>query len=142
MRKKQKKYPTIFVFEGSIRCYNEGSMLQLYTQITPEEWDIIVSDTIKYHIFITCLKETAIPALNEEWTEQDDWFRKQLEKAVARIRNIDPLLAAKFDQDAIKNNYTAQMLSSVNNLNNMILDIRAMYQELEQAQGQTIVSDL
>jgi len=109
MTKKPKEpHPTIFVLEGSIRWYKDGSMLELHAQVTPEEWAIIVDETIKYKLFIECLKQTACPILEEAWTEEDEWFRLQLDVAVSRIRNLDPLLVAKYDQKQILSEYTNQ----------------------------------
>jgi len=109
MAKKKEQHPTLFIFNGSIQWYQEGSMLELHAQITEEEWRIIVSDTIKYKVFADCLKDVACPILEDSWTDEDEWFRLQMEIAVSRIRNIDPLLVAKFDQGQIRAEYTKQI---------------------------------
>ena len=44
---KKEKHPTIFVMDGSIHVFEEGTMLELHTQITQDEWTIIVDDTVK-----------------------------------------------------------------------------------------------
>lgn len=93
-RKKQNKtivHPTIFVIEGTLRSF-DGTMLELHTQVTTEEWTEIVKETLRYKIFIDCLKETASPILRESWSVEDDWWRVQLELSISRMRNIDPLL--------------------------------------------------
>lgn len=115
MAKKNKKkpkrnaHPTMFVFDGGIRYFENGSMLELYSQVTMEEWSIIAEETIKYQIFLECLKEVAVPLLEDEWNKEDDWFRLQLDVAVSRIRNIDPLLVAGFNREQIKNVYADTM---------------------------------
>jgi len=107
--KKKEPHPTLFAFDGGIRWFKEGSMLELHAQVTPEEWMIIVSDTIKYKVFIECLKEVACPILEDNWTAEDEWFLLQMGVAVSRLRNIDPLLIAKFNSEAIKQEYTKLM---------------------------------
>lgn len=106
---KQNDNPTLFVLEGSIRYYKDGSMLELYSAINQNEWEMMVEETIKYKIFLECLKETAFPLLNETWTAEDEWFKLQLEVAVSRMRNIDPLLMMKWRVDDIKKTYTNAM---------------------------------
>lgn len=139
-KKKSKKVenPTLFVFEGSIRCYQDGSMLQLYTSIQSHEWELIVEETIKYQIFLECLKSVAFPILNEKWTKEDDWFRLQLDIAVSRMRNIDPLLVMKWNVDDIKKKYTDKMNSGAT-------EVKALVNEMKQQQRgalNTRVSDL
>ncbi len=112
MRKEKKgtiEHPTIFVLDGEMKQYEEGSMLELHMQLQQEEWLEIVNDTIRFKIFIECLKETAFPILNETWTEEDDWWRLQLDVAVSRMRNIDPMVFIPIDQDKIKTAFTAKM---------------------------------
>ena len=105
-KRKKEPHPTLFVLEGAIRVYEDGSMLELHTQITQEEWEIIVSETIHYKVFLECLKTVACPILEEPWAEEDDYFRVQMEVAVSRMRNIDALLVASFDQKEIMRAYT------------------------------------
>lgn len=123
-RRRKEENPTIFAHEGSIRVYEEGSMLQLHSQINPEEWKSIVEETIKYKIFIECLKRIAIPALDETWEKEDDWFRYQLVVAISRMRNIDPLLVATFDQDKIRAEYEKMMKTNVKEMKKFINDVR------------------
>lgn len=119
------KHPTILVFDGSIRVYEDGSMLDLHSRITPEEWELIVEETIKYKAFIECLKEIAIPTLKEKWEEEDDWFRIQLDVAVSRMRNIDALLVAKFDYKEIKKSYAESIKDSSAKMLKFIEEMRA-----------------
>jgi len=107
--RKKEPHPTFFVLEGEIRCYEDGTMLQLYTQIKQEEWQEIVYETIKYKIFLECLKEIAFPILEEKWEKLDEYFKLQMEIAISRMRNIDALLVANVDQTTIKNEYTKWM---------------------------------
>jgi hypothetical protein len=107
--KKKEPHPTLFVLDGSVRWFKDGSMFELHTQITPEEWEMIVCETIKYKVFVECLKEVACPLLETGWTEEDEWGLLQMQVAVSRIRNIDPLLVAKFDQATIKAEYVKFM---------------------------------
>jgi len=115
MAKKKKKqdqaivHPTIFVHDGTLKYYEEGSMLQLHTLVNDEEWAEIVEDTIQYLAYVECLKTIAFPMLSEPWTEEEEWYRVQLELAVSRIKNIDPILAATQDVEAIMAKYSAKM---------------------------------
>jgi hypothetical protein len=108
-KKKKEQHPTLFVLEGTIMCYEEGSMLDLHTQVQPDEWKEIVEETIKYKVFIECLKSTGMPLLKERWEKEDDYFRLQLGIAVSRMRNIDPLLVASYNQETLTADYTKQM---------------------------------
>ena len=119
-----KKYPTIFALEGGIRHYKSGTLLELYSQISLDEWKLIVEETIKYKVFLECLKETAVRLLNESWTEDDEWFCLHLEVAVSRMRNIDPLYVSKYDQDELKKAYTTKMVTGVDELRLIIEDMR------------------
>jgi hypothetical protein len=147
MSKKNKEpHPTLFVLEGSIRIYPDGSMLELHSKVTIEEWEIIVSDTIHYKVFIDCLKEVACPILEEPWTKEDDYFRIQMGIAVSRIRNIDPLLVAKFDQKKIMQEYrkkaqkNAQVLKA--EINEMKQQQQQLLNDMKQGGDTTRVSDL
>jgi len=106
--KRETQHPTIFVLDGEIKWYEDGSMLELYTQITPEEWQHIVEETIKYKVFLTVLKEVAFPILKETWTKEDDWWRLQLDVAIDRMKNIDPMFVITINQDKLKESYSAQ----------------------------------
>jgi hypothetical protein len=119
--------PTLFVFDGGIRHYEEGSMFGLRQQVTEEEWLQIVSDTLKYKIFIECLKDVACPILKESWTKEDDWWRLQLQVAVERIREVDPAALFPHNQDDIRKRYTEQMK---NNAEAVAREIRLL-RELE-----------
>lgn len=107
-RRKPEPHPTIFVLDGEIRHYEEGSMLELFTKITPDEWRHITEETVKYKLFLEVLKETAFPILKETWTKEDDWWRLQLEVAISRMRNIDPMAFVTINQEEIKKTYTSQ----------------------------------
>ncbi len=136
--------PTLFVLEGSIMHFPDGSMLELHGQITMKEWETIVEETIKYSIFLKCLKEIAIPLLEDEWTTEDDWFRIQLDVAVSRIRNIDPLLVAKHNVESFKKTYTDIMKKSAPTVLKLVEETRKQHRELlrERYRDQTIVTDL
>lgn len=128
--KKDKKYPTLFVLEGGIRYYKSGSLLELYSQISIDEWYTIVEETIKYKVFLECLKDTAVELLSETWTEDDDWFRLHLDVAVSRMRNIDPLYVSRFNQDELKAAYTQKMVSGAEELRVIIEDMRRQEKEV------------
>ena len=127
---KKEKHPTIFVLDGSIRYYDDGSMLHLHSQITNQEWEEIVSETIKYKVFVNCLKDIACPRLDESWSEEDEWHRLQLQVAVSRMKNIDPLLVAKYNESDIKEEYSKQMIKGVENMKKMIKDIKNKNKEM------------
>lgn len=145
---KKDAHPTIFVLDGTIRCYEDGTMLQLHSQITSEEWQTIVEETLKYKIFVESLKDVGCPSLGEPWDEEDEWFRLQLDIAVSRIRNIDPLLLAKFDQKQIKNKYDTQMRANAPLVLDMIENVRKENKELLRQKyglddsGNTTISNL
>jgi hypothetical protein len=126
-----KKYPTLFALEGGIRHYKSGSLLELYSQIELGEWQSIVEETIKYKVFLECLKDTAIKLLSEQWTEDDEWFRIHLEVAVSRMRNIDPLYVSKYDQEALKSAYTAKMVAGAKELKLLIDDMRRQERDVK-----------
>lgn len=142
-RKKKEKpevHPTLFVWEGVIRHYSGGSMLELYSNITMDEWKTIVEETISYYTFVVCLKEVAFPILKETWTEEDDWYRLQLEIAVSRIRNIDPLAINQKNVDLLKDEYTKKMQT---NAKQLMEDIETMRSAQSLVMGRSsIVSDL
>lgn len=145
-QKPHEPHPTLFVLDGSIRWYEDGSMLELHARITPEEWEMIVSDTIKYKLFIDCLKQIACPILEDPWTDEDDWFRVQLDVAISRMRNIDPLLVAKFDQKKILDEYIRQAQTNAQlaktEINNIRRQQEATLKELLDRGNITKVSDL
>lgn len=132
-KRRKEKNPTIFAFEGSIRVFEEGSMLELHTQVTDQEWEAIVEETVKYKVFLECLKKIAIPALDEKWEVEDDWFRHQLVVAISRMKNIDVLLVAKFNQDDIRKEYEEMMETNVALMKQFIEDIRKTQQEILRA---------
>jgi hypothetical protein len=147
-KKPAEEHPTIFVFEGSPRHYVDGSMLELHTQITTEEWEIIVEETIRYKVFLECLKNTGCPMLGEPWDEEDDWFRLQMSVAVSRMRNIDPLLVSKFDQKILKKAFTEKMEKNAPEVQELVEQVREakkteiLKQLDDESDGVTEVSDL
>lgn len=145
---KKDTHPTIFVLDGTIRCYEDGSMLQLHSLITDDEWELIVEETVKYKLFVDSLKEVGCPHLNEPWDEEDEWFRLQLDVAISRIRNIDPLLLAKFDQTQIKAKYQNQMKNNAHEVLKLVDQVKRDNKELIKLKygiddnGNTTVSNL
>lgn len=129
-RKKQEQHPTLFVWDGGIKLYEEGSMLQLHTQVTTEEWEMIVEQTVAYKVFLECLKQVACPILGEPWDQEDDWYRVQLDIAVSRMRNIDALLVAKHDQKAIADAYTTKMKQNAKEVQDLVEQVRAEKKEM------------
>lgn len=115
-------------------------MLELYTKITSEEWASIVEDTIKYKVYVECLKAIAVPRLDEVWTAEDDWFRYQLGVAVSRMRNIDCLFVAKFNQKEIKKVYSEAMVSGAVEINKLIENIRSQRVSVSTS-SDTIITD-
>lgn len=121
---RQEDHPTMFVWDGSIRLYEDGSMLEFHTQVTPEEWEMIVEQTVQYKVFLECLKLVACPALGEPWEEDDDWFRVQLDVAVSRMRNMDPLLVARHNQKELTEAYTNKMQRESKEVQKLVEDMR------------------
>ena len=122
--RKKEQHPTLFVLEGTIRYYEEGSMLVLHGLITVDEWVTIVEETIRYKVFLECLKNTGCPLLGEPWDEEDDWFRIQLDVSVARMRNIDPLLVAKYDQKELTTAFAEKMSKNAVEVQDLIKQLR------------------
>ena len=141
-KKKKETHPTLFVLEGSIRHFEKGTMLELYSKITFREWEQIVEETLKYSVFVQCLKEVAFPALKEVWTKDEEWFRLQLEVAISRIRNIDPLLVAKHDHIKIAEQYKKQMRDNSVVVLEMVEEVRSENKRLLEEQLFTKVSNL
>lgn len=123
-RRKKEEHPCIFILEGEIRHYDEGSMLQLHTLITTEEWEIIVDETVKYKVFLECLKDTGCPLLGEPWEKEDDWFRLQLDVAVSRMRNLDPFLVASHNQKALTVAFTEKMTRNAGEVQDLVTQMR------------------
>lgn len=147
-RRKEESHPTLFVWDGEIRLYEDGTMLGLHTQITTEEWEMIVEQTVQYKVFLECLKQVACPILGESWDEEDDWFRVQLDIAVSRMRNIDALLVASHDQKAIAEAHTKKMQKNAKEVQDLVEQMRkqkrdALREEYDLGDGDTLsVSDL
>jgi hypothetical protein len=127
---KKESHPTLFALDGSIRCYDDGSMLQLYSQVTATEWESIVEETIKYKIFVECIKDICCPKLQEPWDQEDEWYKLQLEVSVSRMRNIDPVLVAKFNQENIRNSYKEQMEQNIPQVIKFIETVRTENRQL------------
>ena len=130
MGKKKRKKPALkkdegifFALEGTILHY-PGPMLEFHGQISATEWVAVVEETVKYAVFARCLKDVAFPLLDEGWTEKDESQLKQLELSSARMRNIDPLLVAKYNPAALKEAYSAKMRDGASSLNGMIAQFR------------------
>lgn len=125
MAKKSKtKHPTLFVLEGTILYYEDGSMLDLHTQVQLNEWEEIVEETVKYKVFIECLKSVGMPLLEERWEEEDDYFRLQLDISVSRMRNIDPLLVASHNQETLAKDYIKRMKSGAIQVSEVVTKVR------------------
>jgi hypothetical protein len=122
--KKKESSPTLFVLEGTILYYGDGSMLDLHIQVQIDEWERIVEETVKYKVFVECLKSTGMPLLEERWEEEDDWFRIQLDVAVSRMRNIDPLLVASHNQKTLTESYQKQMKTGAIQVGEVVTKVR------------------
>lgn len=144
MAKMKEQHPTLFVWEGSVRYYEEGSMLELHTQLSKDEWESIIEQTIQYKVFLECLKKIAFPILKEKWDKQDEWFRLQMDIAVSRMRNIDPLFVAKFDQKEMTKIYSDKMKKNANETVELIDQMRKQKHDMfkEQYDADINVSDL
>jgi hypothetical protein len=140
--KRKEPHPTLFVFEGSIRYYQNGSMLELYSQITNEEWEMIIDETIHFKCFIECLKNVAYPILDEIWTKEDEWFLLQMNVAISRLRNIDNLYVAKYDEKKIKKIYSKIMKKNANSCKEMIKATQKAQKEFirDQLKDQNIIT--
>lgn len=106
--KTRKRFPTLFVHEGAIKMYEKG-MIVFHTKVTSDEWMLIVEETIKYHLFLVALKEVGMPRLHEKWTKLHEYFLRGLQVNTGRMKNIDPLLFARVDQDQLLRAYKFKM---------------------------------
>jgi hypothetical protein len=144
-KKKLEPHPTLFVWDGSIKHFEHGSMLELHAQITDEEWQQVVEQTVLYKVFLECLKSTACPILEEPWLDEDDWFRVQLDISVSRMRNIDPLLVGKHDQEKLTKLYVDKMRKNAQEVRNLVIQMRDERQAIADSGGHngiTSVSNL
>jgi hypothetical protein len=141
-KRKQEPHPTLFVLDGTIRYYDDGSMLELHTSVTVEEWQQIILETIRYKVFVDCLKETAFPILKEKWTKEDDWWRLQLNTACGRMRNIDPLFFISINQDDLKKAFSAKMRDNATEVINSIKLLRDLDRGGFDDPSNAVVSDL
>jgi hypothetical protein len=111
-----------------------------------KEWKLIVEETIKYSLFVECLKDVGCPDLNEPWEDQDEYFRKQLNNTVSKIKDIDPILVSKYDQQLIKQSYAKQMRNNASEFLKYADQVRAehrlMLAEKYGLNGETKVSNL
>ena len=153
MAKKKNKvdvetYPTVFVFQGVPRYFEDGSMLELQSGVTDDEWKQIVEDTVGYHIFVECLKSVAFPLLKENWTTTDECWRLQFELAVSRIKNIDPFAVMAIDSDDIKKKMSGKMARNGQEVLSLIDDMRKIntmaHESAQKADlsGPVVISDL
>jgi hypothetical protein len=141
-RREPVENPTLFVFDGSIRHYDDGTMFGLRQQVTEEEWLQIVEDTLKYKVFVECLKDVACPILKESWAKEDDWWRLQLEVAVARIREVDPAALFPHNEDELRKKYTAQMKENAESVAKEIRLLRELERGGSEDYSQANVSSL
>lgn len=125
--RRSEPHPTMFVLEGAIQHFPDGSMLELYTGVTADEWQEIIAGTVQYKIFIDCLKEVACPILHESWTPEDDWFRVVLEHNISRMRQIDPMLFLSINQADIREKFEAKIRSNALDLAEEIKEIRKQH---------------
>ncbi len=143
--KVQAPHPTLFVFEGSMRYYDEGTMLGLFTQVNAEEWTKIITETIQYKIFVDCIKEIACPLLDEPWTKEDDWYRLMLEVNLGRMKNCDPMQFIMINQDEVRKSFETKIRM---NAQAVLADIQEFRRSNLRAVppgfdlGETTVSDL
>jgi hypothetical protein len=147
-KKKKEPNPTLFVWDDEIRHFENGSILELHTQVTMEEWESIVEQTVQYKVFLECLKQVAFPILGEPWEDEDDWFRVQLDVAISRMRNIDALLVAKHDQKKLAEAYTKKMKKNAVEVQELVEEMREQKRDMLKKQyglgddGTTAVSSL
>jgi hypothetical protein len=117
-----KKRRTLFACDGSIRIY-KGRLLELYSQISQPEWDAIVEETVKYKVFLECLRDN-ISKIGEEWTKKDDRFISKLESTISDMSDIDRFAVAKFNQNEIKESYSSNMNLGIEQMNFLIKSLR------------------
>lgn len=117
-------------------------MRQLYSQITINEWEIIVDETVKYYIFLRALKEVGMPMLGEQWTKLCEYFLVGLRVNVFRMKKIEPLLVARIDKNAIFKIYKKKMEEGAKEFMEEVRQIHEGLQQQAEYLNIRAVSDL
>ncbi len=118
---------TTFIFQGQI-LQHDGSIFSLKTQVSSDEWLNIVVDTVKYAIYLECMKQ-AVNLLEDNtitWTTADDEYITQLRSTVSSIIETDPISVSNIDQNKIRNDYFTEMRKNIVLLKNQISIIKAV----------------
>jgi hypothetical protein len=111
-----------FVFEGSIREF-EGSIMGLQCQLSDNEWEQIINETISYKVFLKCLKRTGMPLLGEKWDDDDDQFIVGLAESVSAMKKLDPILASSVNEKKLKKIYTVKMKDGADSMNELVKNV-------------------
>lgn len=136
-----KRVKTYFMIDGTLLRF-DGTMLELNSKVTSQEWESIALETLTYKIFVDCLKTVGMPMLDETWTTKDEFILQQLNLSVSRIRNLDALLLLKVNQEELRTQFIAKMKAGATELNGMITQYRQA-NEITKSKSDTInVSEL
>jgi len=100
-----KKITTVFAIAGTVHEY-QGSLLELRTTLSEHEWKSIIVETVKYRIFMECVKKHAIKKLDERWSKSEKEVLKGLKQTIEKMQQLDPLLVATVDQNQVRDDYT------------------------------------
>lgn len=120
------RIPTLFAYNGEIMKY-DGAVMSLKASMDDAQWREIVRETIKYKLYLQCLKEIACPSLEDDslsWSSDDDKYIQQLDATISKMSNIDPLLVSSIDQAAISNDYSILARRNLTILKQQIVQLK------------------
>ena len=111
-----------FALEGDIKEF-EGSVIELRSQVSDDEWIQIVNETVAYKVFLKCLKKVGMPLLGETGEKEDDKFIVWLTESVSNMKILDPILVSSVNEKKLKKIYTTKMQDGADNMSKLIKDV-------------------
>jgi len=111
-----------FVLEGDIKEF-EGSVIELRSQVSDDEWVQIINETVAYKVFLKCLKKVGMPLLGERWDKEDDKFIIWLTESVSNMKILDPILVSSVNEKKLKKIYTTKMQDGADSMGKLIKDV-------------------
>ena len=85
-------------------------------QVSKEQWQHIVSETVKMFCFATINKDIVYPMLHESWDKEDEKELRGLKRSLKRFKELDPGLMLQIDIKSIKDKYAAMALKGIQNV--------------------------
>lgn len=118
-----KRRNSVFVHEGEIYEY-PGSMREFQVSISQNQWEEAVRDTIDMFHFMTALKDTGVPALNEKWSRQDELSFRLIRRAVSDMKSIEPLLVARHNKEETITVMREKMIAGATETNKVVDQVK------------------